>query len=320
MKKLMVLLLAAVLCLSLAACELDSEQYTEYSTLLGYLDAGNYEQAQKEFDALIQKVPAQPTTPGSTDDPYAAEKTAILGTWRCATEGFILTFNPDGTGTATLRSTEYDVTWKWDGELNCYVIAFFAENQLLCGVIEEKDALRYFVLSEEKVYHSDCYEEAVKIEYQKVYENCMNFFADYTQAEPGQEFSMDDGAWTVCYKSAYLKDGALHIKGYVTNNTEEEQWLSLHNLNVDAKVIYDGARTYSWYLDFCAPEQYLNEYGNARVAAGATVPIEAVIDKDFDQVHFLGICFTVGGGYRPDGSYTGEEPKAYWIDFSEYLN
>ena len=37
-------------------------------------------------------------------------------------------------------------------------------------------------------------------------------------------------------------------------------------------------------------------------------------------MHFLGICFTVSAGFGPDGLPTGEEYKAYWIDFSEYLN
>ena len=71
-------------------------------------------------------------------------------------------------------------------------------------------------------------------------------------------------------------------------------------------------------VTFDIPEQNLNEYGYAVVAAGATVPIEAVLGKNFDQVHFLGISFSFG--YGSDGRPTGEEPKSYWIDMTEFLN
>lgn len=323
MKKNIALLCMAALCLQLAACDLLSDgQDPKYDQLIQDLESGNYVQAQAEFNKLVGNLTADPANPTKPleKDPYAAEKAAILGTWRCAVADYTFTFYPEGTGVVTLRGEESRITWKYDGDLACYVIPFFAENVLMCGVIEEVDGLRYFTLSEEKVYHSDCYEEAVKLEYQQAYEKCLNHFADYTKAQPGQEFSMDNGAWTLCYKSAYLNDGKLHIKGYVTNNTEAEQWLSLHNLNVDAKVIYNGARTYSWYLNFSAPEQYMNAHGFAQIPAGATVAIEAVLDKEYEQVHFAGISFTVIAGYGPDGRPTGEEEKAYWIDFSEYLN
>ena len=165
------------------------------------------------------------------------------------------------------------------------------------------------------------YEEAVKIAYQLAYESCLNDFAEYTQAQPGQEFSKDGGAWTLCYKSAYLKDGKLHIKGYVTNNTSEEMYIHYYNLDVTTRIIHDGAQTDSpWMSEFTAPEQYMVDYDTICVPAGETIAIESVSSEHYGQVHFAGISFTVIAGYGPDGRPTGEEEKAYWIDFSEYLN
>lgn len=325
MKKYIALLCMAVLCLQLAACDLLSDgQDPKYDQLIQDLESGNYVQAQAEFNKLVGNLTADPANPTKPleKDPYAAETAAILGTWRCATEGYCFTFFADGSGEATLGNYESSrITWKWDGQLDCYIVAFLSANQLLCGVIEETDGLRYFVLSEEKVYHSDCYEEAVKLEYRQAYEKCLNHFADYTKAQPGQEFSKDGGAWTLCYKSAYLKDGKLHIKGYVTNNTSEERYIHYYNLDVTTRIIHDGAQTDSpWMSEFTAPEQYMVDYDTICVPAGETIAIESVSSEHYGQVHFAGIRFTVSAGYGPDGRPTGEEEKAYWIDFSEYLN
>ena len=62
MKKAVVVLLAILLCLSLCACG----KYEKYDTLIGYIEAGDEENAVNELHALLQETMPEVTEPATT--------------------------------------------------------------------------------------------------------------------------------------------------------------------------------------------------------------------------------------------------------------
>ena len=65
MKQAMSLILALILCLSLCACG-NQEKYKKYDTLIGYIEAGDEENATKEFLALLEQNKPETTEPATT--------------------------------------------------------------------------------------------------------------------------------------------------------------------------------------------------------------------------------------------------------------
>lgn len=66
MKQAMSLILALILCLSLCACG-NQEKYKKYDTLIGYIEAGDAENATKEFWALLEQNKPETTEPEITE-------------------------------------------------------------------------------------------------------------------------------------------------------------------------------------------------------------------------------------------------------------
>ena len=64
MKQAMSLILALILCLSLCACG-NQEKYKKYDTLIGYIEAGDEENATKEFLALLEQNKPETTEPAT---------------------------------------------------------------------------------------------------------------------------------------------------------------------------------------------------------------------------------------------------------------
>jgi hypothetical protein len=65
MKQAMSLILTLILCLSLCACG-NQEKYKKYDTLIGYIEAGDEENATKEFLALLEQNKPETTEPATT--------------------------------------------------------------------------------------------------------------------------------------------------------------------------------------------------------------------------------------------------------------
>ena len=66
MKQAMSLILALILCLSLCACG-NQEKYKKYDTLIGYIEAGDEENATKEFLTLLEQNKPETTEPEITE-------------------------------------------------------------------------------------------------------------------------------------------------------------------------------------------------------------------------------------------------------------
>ena len=119
MKKIIALLLVAVMCISFIACD-----KTE----------GN----------------------GISQNNSNKEKNEIVGTWVPAEDsmlaGYSFVFNEDGTG--TLKSIQ--TKWKYDRELSSYIIAN-ASGEVYCifEIITDDSGARYFKISGEKFYFQD---------------------------------------------------------------------------------------------------------------------------------------------------------------------
>ena len=119
MKKLIAMLLVAVMCLSFVAC-------------------GNTE-----------------VNDASTNDSNK-EKNEIIGTWVAAEDsmlaGYTFVFNEDCTG--TIKGVE--TKWKYDRELSAYIIAN-ASGEVYCvfAIITDDSGARYFKISGVKFYFQD---------------------------------------------------------------------------------------------------------------------------------------------------------------------
>ena len=119
MKKLIAMLLVAVMCLSFVAC-------------------GNTE----VNDASIND--------------NNEEKSEIVGTWNPSNDsvlaGYTIVFSEDGTG--TIKDTK--TRWKYDDELSCYIVANASgEVYSIFEILTDDSGERYFKLSGMKFYYQD---------------------------------------------------------------------------------------------------------------------------------------------------------------------
>ena len=313
-KNILVFLLAAVLCLVCVACnDSNDNKYAKYDTLIQYLESGEYEQAQKELDKLTGQQSNGDTTDEGTVDENAQEKAAILGEWKSPAEGSSITFYADGTGVETFTSENGKLTWKYDGALACYVAAIHAVNMVISGTIQEENGLTYFTVDDTKLYHSDCYEKAVEVEYQKAYASCMENYASYTKAELRQAFRNHDNTCTLTYTGAFKQDGKVRITAFFRNNTAEDFYYNPDIMfSASARIIHDGAQNqHIWDLFFLPVGLDYDTYEGAIIPAGETVELVAVIDKAIDDIRFCGLSFEI---FSPPMTY-----EYYWIDLTEQL-
>ena len=134
MKKIIALLLCAVMCLSFVACSNNDE----------------------EIKALNEKIEALEEQLKNDSDNAENVSKEIIGTWVAAEDsmlaGFTFVFNEDCTG--TIKGVE--TKWKYDRELSSYIIAN-ASGEVYCvfEIIADDSGARYFKISGSTFYYQD---------------------------------------------------------------------------------------------------------------------------------------------------------------------
>jgi hypothetical protein len=142
MKKLIALLLIVIMCLSLVAC-------------------GN--NAEKDSVSNKESVSSSDETGNTQADNQKAEaEQAIIGTWKREDSSqyrrHILTFNEDNTGTFYNASLEKEgqITWKYDAELSCYIIASPSDVVGVGALFLKNDGqTSYLEMTNEKYYRQN---------------------------------------------------------------------------------------------------------------------------------------------------------------------
>lgn len=134
MKKILALLLVAVMCLPLVACSNNDEEIKALNENIKVLEE-KIENLEKD---------------NSISADYVTE---ILGTWETSEAGGIsYTFNADGTGTRN----DKPIKWKYDSELSAYIICESSGQIVGITRIEtDEDGARYFQHSIVKLYYKD---------------------------------------------------------------------------------------------------------------------------------------------------------------------
>lgn len=180
MKKILALLLVAVMCFSLAACG-GNELQTDNS-------GSQQEQSDNRNDKEIN-----------------IKKVDVVGTWKNTSSndhGFVMTINEDGTGTIILGEQELTITWeKTDEEIICntgskeLTFKIRANN----GVVEMSYKDGYYVVVSEQDYENTI--ECVEL----TLENWQQYFEIKPYAEP-QTDAFDELSDLMICTTLVLKD------------------------------------------------------------------------------------------------------------------
>ena len=123
MKKIIALLLLAVICFSFMAC-------------------GGKENKKENPDV---------------DNAEITENSkAIVGEWKRKTGSDVFVLNENGTGNVNVEGLQFEIKWKYDKELSCYIIAFDS-GQLYCiySIQTNGEGVRYISLEGYKFYYQD---------------------------------------------------------------------------------------------------------------------------------------------------------------------
>lgn len=134
MKKIIALLLVAVMCLSFVACGNNADKE----------NTGNN---------------AETNNTQVSDKKAEAEK-AILGTWERKVDNVTITFtfNSDNTCVWKTDLDEYKeekYNWKYDEELDCYMLVTVKNTPVTCGFILNENGNSYLSYGQDKYYRQD---------------------------------------------------------------------------------------------------------------------------------------------------------------------
>ena len=137
MKKLIDLLLVAVMCLPLVACTNEEEI--------------------KALNEKIEKLEAQLNNQDSNNG-SANTNTDIIGTWEGSVSGITVNFifNEDGTGTCSTGSSSVSLKWKYSNEFASYVLCYSNGDMGCINHLEtDENGKQYIKLSGAKLYRVD---------------------------------------------------------------------------------------------------------------------------------------------------------------------
>ena len=85
-------------------------------------------------------------------------ETAIVGVWRSVTMDLEAVFDEDGTGWIEGDRVKMNFTWKFDKELNCYMVA---TSQTFSSNIQTEGDAEYILLTGNKLYRAEHYEQGL---------------------------------------------------------------------------------------------------------------------------------------------------------------
>ena len=224
-------------------------------------------------------------------------KNEILGEWIAVTGGASAVFNPDGTGEVASR----EITWKYDAELECYIIA---DKINYNATIYEDSGIQFMKLLNAEFCRADDYDQAFNLMISKKQEEYLNLVAMKEEIQIGKSYELAQNVSIQFTKIQVESDNLLIAYYDITNNGAEGVTDPLQS-NYEGKYLrkesggIQFSGTYSWCSSI-EPEQTIQNQGGLCDIDGAKETIEA-----YGAVYGV-VWFDLGG-------------KQYYVDLSDYF-
>lgn len=308
MKKIIALLLVAVMCLSFVACNQNTNNgkcanCAKYKDLLELLEREKYKEAIKEIYKLAEN--------GSNDSNDAETETVeitldnrkeIAGEWKSPDSGYSITFNEDGTG---IDPEDADLTWKYDSELSCYTAYCGSISQNISVKIKTTDdGLRYFTIAGVKYYHSDDYDKGYDLEIAEEIEFINeSIIKNRTKVEFDTTYNYAEGI-SVKFANANIEEGFLYLDAQLTNTTTNLLDLSLFDISgyfVKRTVGYNQISSDNFWR--------IRNKSIVEIPAGESLDLKLRLHKDITNTKNINYFYV----------YFSMNNVEYYIDLTEYF-
>ncbi len=279
MKKIIALLLVAVMCLSFVAC-------------------GNNEDKD--------------STENITKKPIDKHIQAIVGTWK-STSIYPFTFNEDKTGTFYHGGENKDFTWTYNEELKCYDVASSTLYTTLNFFLKTDDGITYLECTGAKLYRDSDFANILPEHLEKCrveLENDYNL-GHRTKIEFGKEYKSDD--CSITFTELVVENNELNLYIKITNNGSYTiNSISDIPVGVGFAVTYYAPGSIGGGLGAGCDFSFIDEQNE--IKPGETVIIKTTISKTKvkDALNTFG---TIVGRATCD---LNDNIGAYYIDLSEY--
>ena len=333
MKKLLALLLAMTICLSLTACFKNTNKDTE-TTEENTTDSTSESTAEDTTEAVpdtteedtTESEPessAEDTTesdPESTDEDTTenTEENAepdfiseITGQWKCPADDSLgpLVFTPDGKGTVGNENSPF--AWKYDKDLGCYIVASKEFTIYALFIEHSKEGIRSFKFSGKNFYPAEDYEKAVEIEYQRAYDKVSSALDPKAKTELGQPIKLGDGC-TLTFNSATITDGIVQLNVTFKNDGKKDYKYTL-GLKNTLYELHNTGRIETGEVDALFAED--KKTVSLELLPGESYDCTVQLSKKLSEnIGFVGFQFTV-----VEVLSLTDVQQALWIDLSEFL-
>ena len=279
MKKIIALLLVAIMCFTFVACDNSKEN--------------------KDTEDITRK-----RTDKTTE--------AIIGTWK-STSIYPFTFNEDKTGTFFTGGKEHDFTWAYNEDLKCYDVASSALHTTLNFFLKSEDNITYLECSSAKLYRDENFDDVLQEYLNKCREEMENDYnlGNRTKIDFGKEYISDN--CSVTFTELLVENNELNLYVEITNNGSRTITEILDiPVGVGFAITYYAPGTIGGGLGHGCDFSYTDERND--IKPGETVIIKTTISKTKvkDALNTFG---TIVGRATCE---INDEISSYYIDLSEY--
>lgn len=285
MKKLIALLLAVVMCLSLCACGSNAE---------------------KDASSTGASTNSQSAGGGESNS-----QAAIVGEWKAVSTDASIVFNEDGTGMLNYGSKQ-DFTWKFDEDLACYMIA---ASQTYNTSIQTEDGIESITLSimyrDIAFYRPEDYNTALELLLQNRRASIAEFTNGIKKLELGTAYDSGDGMSVVFTDISYDGSTLLFYADFSNNRTTESYASEFHYtgkyyLVSGGREVWSG--TYGMGFREIGSDMGLNLAPSETKAGVGSIDLDDEIQNTLDAYGVLigAFQFEIYG-------------TTYYIDLSEYI-
>lgn len=280
MKKLVALLLVAVMCLSLVAC------------------GGENETTKTSNDSITEKDNTNQSSKKETSG-----KDAIIGEWK-ATDGTAFVFEKGGTA----QFNGKEITWKYDKELKCYVLAL---KVTMSVNIEIENDIRFFQIMDTRYYDIDDYEKGAELEKQAAMEELNGYTEGKTKIEAGKSYDLGNGVMFEFLGASIMDNKDVCINASFTSDRLYNVGVLLGDGGYNTYCIYDDLYVCQEGSGVMIWEDIDGKLLDIDASGTAEMRLTAYEAEDFhheslDRIIAMVCCVELG-------------ETEYYMDLSEYL-
>lgn len=149
------------------------------------------------------------------------DKKDIVGEWMAVSINAAAVFNEDGTGELNYGGTTQNVTWKYDADLQSYVVA---ADQSYNAIVGTEYDMEYMTLRGVDFYRMDDYDKAYTLMLSRRFEDITNVTAEMTKIKLNTAYDLANAVtieFAEISKVEFFDREALQIAYSITNNRAE---------------------------------------------------------------------------------------------------